>query len=292
MQGKRIMMIVWKWEDLDPKSEPVDNYFPVQKDPQSFVIRLHEYQSEQAIARLIQLIREQEADASFMLFLHRDHHYSQDQVRHFYHQLSQEERQRCKCFLFGGGNDYIYFSTREEGLLDDFGWWMNEPEYEFRPTAKGAVRVGAASVVARNADSGRWELLPRYFAKVWQFYEQELRRKVFELKQDLMAELLQGYLEQKPLDPFTPLVQARIESFCGQADRKALQALEKWGREHERTYIFEVDQMNLERQFGVDARASYQELYGLLQVSIKAEPVHYRQVPLIRNAFDRFLTEL
>ena len=296
MAGKRIMIINWKWEDLDPETEPVDAGFPVRNDPHASIIRLNEFQSPEALIRLVELIRQQQREDQILLFLHRDHHYTHEHIRQIYGRLDPQELQRCKCFLFGGGNDYLYFSSREEGLLDDFGWWMNEPEYEYRGNGKGEEpRVGSARVVVHDEKTDRWEVLPRYFQKVWQFYQQEMQRKVFELKQDLLAELLPAYLDHaSPHGPLTALVRARLENFCGQLSTEGLQMLAKYEREQERTFIFGTESEDVAKQLGERARTNYTTLQDLLKKTLTADSAQgwNNQIPVIRTTFDKLLADI
>ncbi len=297
MSVRRIMIITWKWEDLDPESNPVDLYFPVKESQEDRVIRINEFRSEAAIERLEHIISDLPVDAQIQVFLHQDHRYNQEDIRQLYQSLPDGVRQQCKCFLFGGGKDYLYFSSSEVGLLDDFGWFMNEPEYEFKlRNGEEKPRIGMAAIVDYNKVEERWEILPRFFDKVWAYYQDELKRKIFELKEDILNDVYPHFLVNGQPFQWNDLVLSRIRNFCGEADSGLLLWLEKQEDQQERPYIFKTLENSLQQQYGAEAAVRFQQLKELLSKSVLSENEDNRalrtKIPEIRKAFDHLLMEI
>ena len=228
---KRIMVIVWKWEDLADPNHCIDEHFPVHSSPDSSIIRINELKSPDAFSRLSSQINESLLHGKVIAFLHREHGYSEEDIEELY-QLIPNKSSEVKYFLFGEGEDYLYYAHSEQGMLDDFGGFMDEPEFEFnRPGINGERLTGIerVSVLRENGRTGQPELRPYYFDKVWEYYQNDFIRKIHSLKLDLLNALFPYYLDPNPKEklPIGELLNQQnkelyltLHSFCKTASKQ------------------------------------------------------------------------
>ena len=198
------MIIVWKWEDLYDQNK-IDPHFPVYENPDWKVVRINERRSESAIKDLAYLINENQQKGDLQVFLHKDHGYSSKDFSLLTQQIS-DSGSSVKYFLFGGGDDFIYYAHSEAGLLDDFGGFMDEPEYEYRRIGfDGTVTSGIEKVCVfrKNLQSGKEEILPYFFRKVWDYYQNDFTRKIYNLKQQFFNEVYPFYLNRSKGEVFS-----------------------------------------------------------------------------------------
>lgn len=182
----KTILIVWKWDDLVDDGLRTDLFCPVYNKPDYNIIRVNEKRTEASVKGLGEIIAGLNATGKVQVFLHRDHGYSVEDITSL-KELVLDLDHKVKYFLFGGGDDFIYYACSEMGLLDDFGNFMDEPEFGFRKLdSKGNTISGVkvVSVTKFNNITKRTEVLPYYFEKVWKYYEYEFVKKIYHLKQE------------------------------------------------------------------------------------------------------------
>ena len=184
---KRTIIIVWKWEDLEDHPN-VDLGFEVLGRPDDSLVRINQTNTPATRKMLEELITSKSKEGDVLVLLHRDHQFGQTDVE----RLNRFARglginQMVRCYLFGEGADPIYYSYSEKGLLDDFGWFMNEPEFTFFDQETNTTRIGEASVVRQDRETGNWKVLPQYFEEVWQTYLFKAKAYVFALREDVLS---------------------------------------------------------------------------------------------------------
>jgi len=128
---KRTIIIVWKWEDLEGHPK-MDLDFKVLGRPGDSIVRINQINDPSTIGVLKELMTAKSQEGDVLVLLHRDHQFGQTEVE-LLNQYGQGLRRSSviRIYLFGEGAGPIYFSYNEKGLLDDFGWFMDEPEFTF-----------------------------------------------------------------------------------------------------------------------------------------------------------------
>ena len=141
-------------------------------------------------------------DTCTYLFLHRGHNFGYEEVKYFLTSNLNIHR----CFLFHGRNDFLYYSTFNDGLLDNSGGFYVRPK-------KGVSVLNEDSTAVKK----------RFFDRVWAYYTNELEHKLFELRHHF----IQAYLPLLKNDQITyrelhsilnqpsTLLQLRFESMLG-----------------------------------------------------------------------------
>ena len=226
MEQKKTMIIVWKWEDIEDSG--LDLNFPVFRRSLDRIIRINQINSTSNSLTLKSTINECINDGhKVLVFLHRDHHYEKSDVWNIYHSFKEVSNSgRLRVELFGGGEGILYFSYQQKGLLDDFGWFMDEPEFSFQyKDADGRVteEIGKASVVTKNTDTDEWAVLPYFFDLVWNHYWFDYKAKLIGLKQDLLLNFQSVLFEPTSSDnnvPLDPLLKKRLEYFCDVTEKE------------------------------------------------------------------------
>lgn len=274
----RTMIIIWKWEDL---KQAMDAHFPVQNSASDKIIRINAKKSEQLLKDLMTILKSDNGQK--LVFFHKDHGFGFSDIDALGQLEPEFNMDSVKFYLFGGGKDYLYFSASEEGLLDDFGWFMNEPEYEFQfSTPPG--KIGHASVVTKNRESDKWELLPQYFEKVWRYYWFSLKKTVFELKEDLLRALVIHDLNPVSCFKSELLLRLRVQQFSGLVDKTGIKQEDYLSEPY---MIFEQIGTTLQKNYGNDAVDKYKMLAtSLTNILTSDAPV---SPATIRDQFDAFL---
>ena len=217
------MIIVWKWEDLSDQFPPAYQVNKVKGRPENQVVRLNLENNDQTLTFLTSCVKEYLQNGPLMVFLHKDHGYTMTAIEFLKSQFSAISIDRLKFVLFGGGGDFIYYSASELGLLDDFGWFMDEPEYEFKnpnsPTKFGEARIGSYNA------TGIWEIEAKYFEQVWSYYYGAFPQKTFQLKRDFINLLYPIWLSHQNMKnpdysseislSIDERLLNRLASFCG-----------------------------------------------------------------------------
>ena len=218
---KRTIIILWKWEDLENQPN-IDLDFEVLGRPNDRIVRINQLNAPSTLKTLEELIASKSIDGDVLVLLHRDHQFGQPEIEalnQFAKSLSTN--QVIRCYLFGEGADPIYFSYNEKGLLDDFGWFMDEPEYTFLDKETNATKIGEASVVEQDSETGEWKVLPKYFEEVWQTYLFKAKAYVFALREDVLS----GFTPKIYFSVDAAMDQEgqfqlmeRLQSFCSSAE--------------------------------------------------------------------------
>ena len=232
-QEGKSMVIVWKWEDLSDQYPPSFLCNEVKGRPNTKVVRVNLVNSDRALAFLASYVKECLYHGPLMVFLHKDHGYTNKAVSKLKTQFEAITNDQLKFVAFGGGADFIYYSASELGLLDDFGWFMDEQEYEFK-NPYAIPKIGQASVGAYN-EKGEWEIDANYFDQVWNFYHGSLPQKTFQLKRDFIDLLYPIWLSLQNNDypssepefqkTLNDCLMSRLASFCGLATNEHDQML-------------------------------------------------------------------
>ena len=184
MATKKIMIIIWRWKGLikvnknyiekpknqsllnnikqnHPRIYDVWNVEPSQNTKIAKVIRASIINTEETQPLLKQLIDlEATDDCKIFLFLHRNNFYTQKDVK----TLLQKYPLLDKCFLFGDGRDFIYYKTKNEGLLDGAGKF------------KIGIVFPSEQIIKQP-----------HFDNVWQYYSLEFKQKLQDLNEAIQA---------------------------------------------------------------------------------------------------------
>ena len=244
---------IWKWEDLEGQSPPVDTHFPIIDSPSDRLIRINEHFSTNALSRLKEWIDHSLQSGVVQVLLHKDHGYTPSVLKEITEAYSAISNRRLKFHRFGGGHDFIYFSAHEMGFLDDFGGLMDEPEYAFKSSEGRAPKIGKASVLTED-NQGKTGLDKLFFDQVWRFYNWSTLQKVFDLRETLLHALYSHWFAQYIKDVTVQnervkwfaeeLMALRLKSFCGLLDEDEQNRLAQFETDHQRNYHFG----NLEKQ--------------------------------------------
>ncbi|HMQ46723.1 MAG TPA: hypothetical protein PKA00_07910 [Saprospiraceae bacterium] len=231
-EGKKILIINWKWKLFENrhvnenvlKEAEFDYYtqhiaegkgkfyeeYQVEKSslcPDALLVATSIYKVNGQTERLLHALIQQYAkpENRVMLFLHRSNNYEDKDVQSI---LSHFKDRLAKCFLFAFGRDYIYYTTRRSGLLNDTGGFF-----------MGRDPVTDEKVVIYDEEN---KLVKQpYFDRVWQYYETEFETKILNLKEELMDCWLPFMLPGKPENIEAQALLGAIEK-SDQEDKRAM----------------------------------------------------------------------
>ena len=266
MVFKRIMIIVWKWSYLNGQ---LQDEFPIRKSPTDLIIRISD-KDDSAKHRIIAAI-EKYTNADIFIFLHRgeEHFFNQSDIEEILRESGNISNCLIKCFLFGGGSDFIYYDFKKCGILNESGGFQDEPEYAYIIEDE-RIAYREVSVLHKGK-----EVKKKFFDFVWKHYKHEFEKKIRALKIDLLRYFVslehpdKNYTKQQ--DNFwaaklqeNDLLRLRLFSFLNYYDRKELEKLEplEQARRNEeldallhyedtykRSYIFDDCTVNLGEMF-------------------------------------------
>jgi len=182
----RVMIIVWKWSVLaDKTGDKVFDFFETTGDCKDLIIRINEIKCPLALTRLYRIIG-QYPDAKKILLLHREHGYTDDDLRVIIEKTQRKKTKNwLKCFLFTGGTDAIYYTLLSEGLIDGDGDFMNGIYRESFRDENGKRKYKNKEISVLSEDE-RF-VLEKYFKNVWIHYEFEFKKKIDKLKVDFLS---------------------------------------------------------------------------------------------------------
>ncbi len=246
MTNKRVMIIVWKWKDLMKEKKNWDEAKIIDQNNDK-IIRIIEPNSTEAKDRLYRFVQENH-DANVFIFLHRGHNYKSNDVKEVLHRIHENgyNGNLVKAFLFQGPRDFIYYSTQNEGLLNQTGQFARNDVFKFRERASNGeeiVKTERVTVANFNLDSRQWEVIPKHFNRVWRHYEHEFKKKINSLHLDLMSYLVEIPSNHSNKKPFpiklwynqikereTPLLYIRLKSFFDAYTPSSMEKLnaEEW----------------------------------------------------------------
>lgn len=191
---QQLIIVLWKWDNLTKvnanslsKEEfemhianitqgrgvyyeelTVENS-PICKNP--LFVQVNIYNDNEQTHKLFLAVLQQyiQPGNEVLLFLHRANFYGEKEVSEL---RKSFEGSSLKCFLFSDARDYIYYSTKNSGLLNETGGF-----YAQRDISSGEF--------TRTFDRKTKSVKQPYFDRVWLYYREEFQTKVFMLKQEL-----------------------------------------------------------------------------------------------------------
>lgn len=187
------MIIVWRWEELKKNAHAEDTY-PIKGNKEDLIVRMDIRKSNANIRKIINRVKTYPPETQIFTFLHRGHGYLEEDVVALLKgiQNTGKPEHLYRCFLFADGRDFIYYHTHSIGLLGQHGTFMNATDYKIEEeNAEGQLvkkRI-EAKVFEYNEVLQRNEIIPRYFNVVWNHYEFEFRKKIQNLRVDLLSYL-------------------------------------------------------------------------------------------------------
>ena len=256
------------------------------------VVCLDRPASPNALDTLTEVLTDYSRDGGeVMLFLHRHHGYFQDHLKSLIHLPLDESHGQVQCFLFGEGADEIYLTSNARGLLGTSGTFTANMIFEGQQVESSAI-----------ASTGRRELKASHFDYVWQAYRQALRRRIYELKEDVLATLAQalpdtvfapGEVYQVLNLPENRALLLRLLSFVGRIRKHSDLAREirTFERNSNRTLTFDDCGIQLETTHGQAAAEQHAVLaaYILRNVLAKGGEVSILE---LREKFEELLLQI
>lgn len=297
VRSKRIMIIVWTWQFGGLDTVYDEWTLNSKKYEGDKVIRLDLKWSPHANTVIQELVEKHIQNSRVFLFLHRSHGYNYKVIDQILTNLKSlpEATQKIRCFLFGEGNDYIYIAKQARGLLGTRG------TLTARMPVKNA-KANATQLISAIADTEQKVIKKEHFDSVWRFYTNTFKAKIFELKEDLFANLLEFH-QQKDLPPRAlydhikqhenQLLFLRLLSFTGKV-RKGSDlelALKKYENDSKKSYLFDDCHVNLKNIYGEEESALYTQLVTVINQGLLGQEDHTDLVR-IRDQFDRLLSAL
>ncbi|MEM9918260.1 MAG: hypothetical protein AAF990_09210 [Bacteroidota bacterium] len=226
----KVMIIVWKWKELTDRMDLVYVEGTESDEERHKVIRVNMTDSEKVKMLLLDLA-DQYKESDVFIFLHRSHphNFTDDFIEDLTsivldrQQENQLIKNKFKCFLIGGGQDYIYFCTKEEGILDEVGYFMDDPEYELMVKDEfGKEKKLQEGVAVVTRKFHRLEVKRVYFNQVWYYYSTEFKKKLEALHIDLMSHLVDLENSNGSANLRSKDILAKLEQEEQQADSKLL----------------------------------------------------------------------
>ena len=296
---KRIILVVWKWRDWakqiisedwlqnpehshwinqieKAKGELFDEYqvcHPGEKeinlvDPEAKVVRIwmqYEPQDQLVLDFLSNLVDYyKKEDSQLFVFLHRRDGFNNKAVN-----FLLDNHPDNRYFLFGGGRDYIYYKTQNEGLLGDDSIFYSQIPNRKQP----AIHV---------ADDDRKLVFQPHFDKVWNHYEHEFYSKIYELREDILRHFFQLFPDgfDQPFSNYLPHLKKnepllwRVKSFmddaCDCFSEKEIMKLEQYGKDNHKSFIFDDCRANLAKVSKIDKE--YDDVVKLLNELLFEKP--------------------
>lgn len=171
----KYLFIIWScWKRSDPPF-PESGYetWQVEGSAQDRLFLLNE---QADYAALIRTLLAGSPQADVLAFLHRRSHDPVKDLSSITDALKSPDAMALrKAFAFSDGRDYLYLSANEWGLIGNEGrlWYSSGGE-----KMRSAELESAPMTVRRT-----------HFNKVWQYYSQQCKRKIFEFKEELLSAL-------------------------------------------------------------------------------------------------------
>lgn len=290
MRKSRTIVIVWSWN----RSGIGEGEWKVSgsSHEQDLVVCLDLPASPAAIDKLKVVLEEHSRNGGeVMLFLHRHHGYFQEHLKPLIHLPLDDSHGLIRCFLFGEGADEIYLTSNARGLLGTSGTFSAKVLFE-------GQQVGLSAV----ASAERRELKVAHFDHVWRMYRQALRRRIYELKEDLLSCLSQAL----PTSVFEPgevyqilnkaenrMLLLRLLSFVGRIRKHSDLAREirTFERNNNRTLTFDDCGIQLETTHGQLAAEQHAVLAAYILRNLLARGGEVSLLEL-REKFEELLLQI
>ena len=286
----RTIVVVWSWN----RSGLGEGKWHVagSNHVEDRVICLDRMASPAALDTLTEVLTDYSRDGGeVMLFLHRYHGYYQDHLKTLIHLPLDETHGQIQCFLFGEGADEIYLTSNTRGLLGTSGTFTANMIFEGQQVETSAI-----------ASNGRRELKSSHFNYVWQTYRQALRRRIYELKEDVLATLAQalpetifapGEVYQVLNQPENRVLLLRLLSFVGRIRKHSDLAREirTFERNSNRTLTFDDCGIQLETTHGQAAAEQHAVLAAYILRNVLAKGGEVLVLEL-REKFEELLLQI
>lgn len=286
----RILIIVWKWQSQYLRKKGCWSVAG-EANRKDFVYCISDKLDLVTCKKKVkQLIKELGHYNDFLIFLHRNQFFYSKTLKELLVEIKEgigstaiNQKPKIKAFLFGDDRDYIYISTQNEGLLGAGGHFGLIKELGINVIEEGQLEKQA--------------LKSTHFEKVWRYYTYEFKKKIFNLKEELLLHFI-AYKDtnekigaNKLVEHLkkTPLLHLRIKSFIG----KEVQELIKYEKEDHQSYVFDDCTENLQALYDSCAIEVYEKLVKKLKFLIYGGNKH-QIVPKvyfeeIRDYFDELL---
>lgn len=198
----KYIFIIWScWKRSDPPF-PESGYetWHVEGNAQDRLFLVNERAD---YAALIRTLLANALQADVLVFLHRRSHDPVKDLASITDALKSPDASALrKAFAFSDGRDYLYLSANEWGLIGNEGrLWYSSGGEKMR-----SAELQSAFMTVQHA----------HFNRVWQYYSQQCKRKIFEFKEELLSALwvspfahngevvdnqdwLSGFKKEKPL---------------------------------------------------------------------------------------------
>ncbi len=256
--NRRIMIIIWRWNELNNTSDWGEYSIEGCSHDKIYIADIKQEDTvnvKKIKEKIVDYLRSE--NHQVFLFLHRSHGYQRRDIEGLSSYVKKELKYKrdeyihgkLKFFLFGSSRDYIYFDTANSGLIHG-GEFMHEEIYDDK-----------GKLIKRNSvftNKDKKEIKKSCFDKVWNYYQLEFKKKVFELKEDLFVKLFEQTNNvgeyQLDLEKRQALLMYRLKSFRGlglsKRERKVLVEAE-W--KQQRSFIFDDCIENVKNNYGDEA---------------------------------------
>lgn len=213
------------------------------ENPSAWVVRSYIENCENGLTFLKKMVQYfEKVNREIFVFLHRGEGFKVDDVT-----AVLKKTEAAKCFLFGGGRDYIYYATQSEGLLGENGKFFSQRTYTENGQKYPAIHV---------ANDKKKRIFQPHFDKVWEYYKHEFDIKTFELREDLLSFLLPIFEDRVPDNgELKTLLEKeyglflRVKNFIGlPRTKKEKIAFKKLEESREKSYSFDDLKENLNRK--------------------------------------------
>lgn len=257
----RSMIIVWSWN----KSGYGEQVWQLdsQQHSEDRIICIDQLADDTAIDRLGQLIQAHSGPKqAVMLFMHRHHGYKQEHIQQLMAMQPADQLANLKCFLFGEGAENIYLKNEARALLGRSGCFETDIS-----DADGNKQSLSAIQSFENKT-----IKTTHFNYTWSIYQHALRKRIFELKEELIATCFEQQSSAPVFEAGTAyallnqaehkLLFLRLLSFIGKIRKRSSLAIDirTLEREHNKAFAFENCALLIASSYGSEAEAQYQVL--------------------------------
>lgn len=286
----KYILIIWSWWKRTAPAFLASGYevWAVEGKPSDRLVLIDERADYAAI--IAQLLAD-ETQTDALVFLHRRSHNPVEDLKSVTDALrSADAGALRKAFAFSDGRDYLYLSANEWGLIGN----------------EGQLWYSSGGTKMRSAEAAANTVRRTHFDKVWQYYSQQCKRKLLELKEELLAALwvlpvaqsteavdnqtwLRAFKKEKPL------LYARLLDLANEDSPKFNMLLEQAEQKSQEKLRFGECRLNFSELNPADARAQYQHLADFIRdgiVNLEAPVLVSDSLRMLRDRFDDLLHAL
>lgn len=215
----RILIMLWKWKELQEKNVPYDEIF-VSDDQYASIVRVNEEKRESFPEIFTHIIKNKLVNSVMLMF-----HLSaidKKQWQSISSKLDQEYRKKIVTspIFFGGAKNFIYYDCdRDSGLINEHGGFAINQLCPFLGATGQIQRVRVSVVEYPEHNTAFYTIQKKYFDKVWNYYTFRTKQVTFELHEDLFIYLV-GLESSKAVSLIELLkeekngLKERVISFC------------------------------------------------------------------------------